>query len=206
MEERRGEERRKSCWISGQIIAGTCSTGMYSSGFTSALRASSRTRSAATTIASATATRVADYDPSDGVVHDFAVEANFAPFRRVKTGDEVARFQRVHHFAGHRRVGRAGQDQHDALRAQGRERLSVEDLAAKACMSPRNFARLFQGETGTTPAKAVMRLRAETARAQIESGGGSVQEVARNCGFGDPERMRRTFVSLFGVPPTKMRR
>jgi transcriptional regulator GlxA family with amidase domain len=93
----------------------------------------------------------------------------------------------------------------DYVRTNLRERLSVEDLAAKVCMSPRNFARLFSRETGTSPARAVMRLRAETARAQIESDGGSVQEVARNCGFGDPERMRRTFVALFGVPPTKMR-
>jgi transcriptional regulator GlxA family with amidase domain len=93
----------------------------------------------------------------------------------------------------------------DYVRSHLRERLSVEDLAAKACMSPRNFARLFQGETGTSPAQAVMRLRAETARAQIESGGGSVQEVARNCGFGDPERMRRTFVSLFGRSPSALR-
>ena len=51
-----------------------------------------------------------------------------------------------------------------------------------------------------------MRLRAETARAQIESGGGSVQEIARSCGFGDPEHMRRTFVGLFGRPPSAMRR
>lgn len=93
----------------------------------------------------------------------------------------------------------------DHVRSNLRERLSVEDLAAKACMSPRNFARLFQTETGSSPARAVMRLRAETARAQIESGGGSVQEIARNCGFGDPERMRRTFVSLFGRPPSAMR-
>ena len=50
-----------------------------------------------------------------------------------------------------------------------------------------------------------MRLRAETARARIESGGASVQEIARDCGFGDPERMRRAFVSLFGKPPTALR-
>jgi transcriptional regulator GlxA family with amidase domain len=72
-------------------------------------------------------------------------------------------------------------------------------------MSPRNFARLFQAETGTSPARAVMRLRAETARAHIESGGASVQQIARDCGFGDPERMRRAFVSLFGRPPSALR-
>ncbi len=93
----------------------------------------------------------------------------------------------------------------DYVRSHLRQRLSVEELAAKACMSPRNFARLFQSETGTSPARAVMRLRAETARAQIESGRAPVQEIARSCGFGDPERMRRAFVSLFGRPPSAMR-
>jgi transcriptional regulator GlxA family with amidase domain len=93
----------------------------------------------------------------------------------------------------------------DYVRTNLRERLSVDELAAQACMSPRNFARLFQAETGTSPARAVMRLRAETARARIESGGASVQEIARSCGFGDPERMRRAFVSLFGRPPTALR-
>jgi transcriptional regulator GlxA family with amidase domain len=93
----------------------------------------------------------------------------------------------------------------DFVRANLTERLSVEDLAARACMSPRNFARAFQSETGTSPARAVMRLRAETARARLESGGHSVQSVAASCGFGDPERMRRAFVSLFGRPPSAMR-
>jgi transcriptional regulator GlxA family with amidase domain len=93
----------------------------------------------------------------------------------------------------------------DYVRSNLRARLSVEELAAQSCMSPRNFARAFQSETGTTPAKAVMRLRAETARAQIESGGSSVQTIATGCGFGDPERMRRAFVSLFGRPPSALR-
>ncbi len=93
----------------------------------------------------------------------------------------------------------------DFMRSNLRARLSVTELAAQACMSPRNFARAFQGETGTTPAQAVMRLRAETARAQLERGGRSVQHVATTCGFGDAERMRRTFVRLFGRPPSALR-
>jgi transcriptional regulator GlxA family with amidase domain len=93
----------------------------------------------------------------------------------------------------------------DFVRSNLTERLSVEQLAARACMSPRNFARAFQSETGTSPARAVMRLRAETARARLESGEHSVQSVAAACGFGDPERMRRAFVSLFGRPPSSLR-
>jgi transcriptional regulator GlxA family with amidase domain len=94
----------------------------------------------------------------------------------------------------------------DFVRSNLTERLSVEELAARACMSPRNFARAFQSETGTSPARAVMRLRAETARARLESAHHSVQAVAAACGFGDPERMRRAFINLFGQPPSALRR
>ena len=91
------------------------------------------------------------------------------------------------------------------MREHLHEDLNVERLAAKAAMSPRNFARAYAAETGVTPAKAVERLRAETARAQL-AGGGGIQEIARRTGFGDPERMRRAFVRLYGAPPAAMRR
>jgi transcriptional regulator GlxA family with amidase domain len=83
--------------------------------------------------------------------------------------------------------------------------LSVERLASQAAMSPRNFARAYAMETGVTPAKAVERLRAETARTMLAQGG-AIQEIARRTGFGDPERMRRAFVRLYGAPPAAMRR
>jgi len=84
--------------------------------------------------------------------------------------------------------------------------LTVASLAARACMSPRHFARAFRLETGITPAKAVERLRADAARAALESGARSVQEVARACGFCDPERMRRAFIRAFGVSPSSFKR
>lgn len=92
------------------------------------------------------------------------------------------------------------------VRSNLRARHSVEDLAARACMSPRHFARAFHEETGYTPAKAVERLRVEAARNALDANGASVQRVAVECGFGDPERMRRSFVRLLGVPPSAMRR
>lgn len=85
------------------------------------------------------------------------------------------------------------------------EDLSVERLAAQAAMSPRNLARAYAAETGVTPAKAVERLRAEAARAALQQGA-AIQEIAERTGFGDPERMRRAFVRLYGAPPASMRR
>lgn len=84
--------------------------------------------------------------------------------------------------------------------------LTVEHLAEVACVSPRQFLRSFKAETGETPAKAVERIRAQTARAQIESGDGSIDSVARRVGFTDSERMRRAFLRVYGQPPQAMRR
>jgi transcriptional regulator GlxA family with amidase domain len=93
----------------------------------------------------------------------------------------------------------------DAIRSNLRASWKVDALARRAGMSPRNFARRFPREAGTTPARAVERLRAEAARALLESGARSVQEVARETGFADPERMRRAFQRLYGVAPRGVR-
>jgi transcriptional regulator GlxA family with amidase domain len=136
-------------------------------------------------------------------------------------GEVVARLTAQHLVVYHRRPG--GQSQFSALLeqpgARGRfaplleyvrthldQPLPVQQLARRACMSPRHFARAFHAECGVTPAKAVERLRAEAARALLDSGARSVTEVARRCGFGDPERMRRAFLRLFGASPAALRR
>jgi transcriptional regulator GlxA family with amidase domain len=94
----------------------------------------------------------------------------------------------------------------DHVRANLSARFSVEDLAEYVCMSARHFARAFLAETGCTPAKAIDRLRAEAARAQLESGTTSVQEVARESGYANPEQMRRSFMRSFGMAPSAIRR
>jgi transcriptional regulator GlxA family with amidase domain len=86
------------------------------------------------------------------------------------------------------------------------EPLPVERLASAACISPRQFGRVFLAETGQTPAKAVERLRAEAARPRVEAGLEPVEQVAQQVGFTDPERMRRAFIRHFGHPPQAMRR
>jgi transcriptional regulator GlxA family with amidase domain len=86
------------------------------------------------------------------------------------------------------------------------EPLTVERLADRAAMSPRNFSRAFTAETGTTPAKAVERLRLEIARTAVETSHASLERIAEVVGFGDPGRMRRAFLRSFGQPPQALRR
>ncbi|MGB3124427.1 MAG: GlxA family transcriptional regulator [Pseudomonas sp.] len=135
----------------------------------------------------------------------------------VDVAREVARKLVIYH----RRAG--GQSQFSALleidpksdrvqsalvyaRQHLQEELSVEQLAEVAHLSPRQFSRLFRTETGQTPAKAIERLRIEAARLMLESGDHPIDTIARETGFGDPERMRRAFLRAFGQPPQMMRR
>ena len=48
--------------------------------------------------------------------------------------------------------------------------------------------------------------RSSRARTGLENGGSAAQRVALECGFGDVERMRRSFMRLLGVPPSSLRR
>ncbi|HEY5287579.1 MAG TPA: DJ-1/PfpI family protein [Solirubrobacteraceae bacterium] len=84
--------------------------------------------------------------------------------------------------------------------------LSVEALAQRAHMSPRHFARLFRAETGVTPARHVESVRLEAARRALEDSAQPVAEVARTCGFGTPETMRRSFLRVLAVGPAEYRR
>lgn len=83
--------------------------------------------------------------------------------------------------------------------------LRVETLAERMAMSPRNFARLFLDETGTTPAKYVEMIRIDQARFLLETSDHSIETIADKTGFKDPERMRRSFIRQLGVNPLNYR-
>jgi transcriptional regulator GlxA family with amidase domain len=84
--------------------------------------------------------------------------------------------------------------------------LSVDELAAAAALSPRQFSRAFRAETSQSPARAVEQLRVEAARVLIEQGRHTVDAIAEETGFGNRERMRRAFLQTVGQPPQTVRR
>lgn len=86
------------------------------------------------------------------------------------------------------------------------ESLTVEHLASQACLSPRQFSRLFKHQTGESPAKAVERLRVEAARTLLESTHHSIASVAHLVGFPHPETMRRAFLRCLGLPPQTVKK
>ncbi len=83
--------------------------------------------------------------------------------------------------------------------------LSVDRLAARVAMSPRNFARAFVAETGTTPARFVLGARLETARRLLEESSASVEEIAARSGFGSAPSLRRAFEQHLGLSPRHYR-
>jgi transcriptional regulator GlxA family with amidase domain len=83
--------------------------------------------------------------------------------------------------------------------------LSVPALAERACMSPRNFARAVRREVGVTPAAYVEAARVEAARVALDGSQEAIDSVARRCGFGTVETMRRAFHRKLGVGPAGYR-
>jgi transcriptional regulator GlxA family with amidase domain len=83
--------------------------------------------------------------------------------------------------------------------------LSVDELASRVAMSPRNFARVFTREASMTPASFVEKIRMEAARRRLEESTEGVDAIAARCGFGTYESMRRAFIRNLGVSPSAYR-
>jgi transcriptional regulator GlxA family with amidase domain len=83
--------------------------------------------------------------------------------------------------------------------------LSVPVLAAQVNMAPRSFARIYAEAMGVTPAKAVEDLRLEAAKQTLEAGDTPLKVIAVQCGFGNEERLRRSFARRYGVAPSVYR-
>ncbi|WP_375765574.1 GlxA family transcriptional regulator [Archangium gephyra] len=86
------------------------------------------------------------------------------------------------------------------------EELSIPRLARRAAMSPRNFARVFRRETGSTPADFVEAARLDAARRLLEETGSPLKQIAAECGFGDVNGLRRAFLRQLAVTPAEYRR
>ena len=94
---------------------------------------------------------------------------------------------------------------HDWMRERLTDDLTLPALAARVGMSERSLLRRYRAALGTTPARAVERLRVEAARQRLSDGDLSIKAIARSCGFGSEETMRRSFLRLLEVSPQAYR-
>jgi len=104
--------------------------------------------------------------------------------------------------ASHRRIRELQQWISDHLT----DDLTVTALADRCHMSERNFSRVFAREVGLTPAAYVESLRLERARLLLETTEHQLEQIARECGFGTVETLRRTFARRLRASPSDYRR
>ncbi|WP_112467145.1 helix-turn-helix domain-containing protein [Streptomyces triticisoli] len=86
------------------------------------------------------------------------------------------------------------------------QEVTVEQLAARAHMSPRTFARRFQQETGTTPYRWILRQRVLLAQELLEATDETMDVIADRTGFGTAAALRHQFVRALGTTPNSYRR
>ncbi|WP_290699865.1 helix-turn-helix domain-containing protein [Amphritea sp.] len=116
-------------------------------------------------------------------------QSQFSEMLQIQDTDKKGRFDSLHKF----------------ITENLTSDLRVERLADQMNMSSRNFARVYQRETGSSPAKVVERMRTERAQRLLEETNLPISEVARQVGFDDEERLRRTFIRHVCVAPMSYR-
>lgn len=81
--------------------------------------------------------------------------------------------------------------------------LDVEELARRAGMSARSFARHYKDRTGVTPAKSVELMRVDMAKRLLERSEVPLTVIATRSGLTDVQGLRRAFQRHVGVSPSE---
>ncbi len=86
------------------------------------------------------------------------------------------------------------------------EPITVERLAAQACLSVRTLARRFELQLGTSPLRWLIQRRVQAAREHLEATDAGLEWIAEQCGFGSAQNLRLHFSRVTGLSPVAYRR
>jgi len=92
------------------------------------------------------------------------------------------------------------------LDAHHRETLPLRRIARQAAMSSRSLSRRFREQTGTTPARWIVRCRVRRAQHLLETSALSVERIGADVGFGSAATFRDRFSRTVGTSPQSYRR
>lgn len=90
----------------------------------------------------------------------------------------------------------------DYMQAHLAQRITLEQLAAVAGLSPFHFLRQFQAQHHATPQQMLMALRLHRAK-QLLTAGLAPAQVAADCGLSDQSHLNRCFVKRYGTTPAR---
>lgn len=93
----------------------------------------------------------------------------------------------------------------DFVEARLAGEISLDDLAAEACLSPFHFSRLFHDATGLSPHRYVTDRRIQAAKEKLALRHSSQVEIALDCGFGSQANFIRVFRKATGLTPGQYR-
>lgn len=85
------------------------------------------------------------------------------------------------------------------------KRITIEDLAKKACMSQYHFIRKFYKEVGYTPYEFIINSRINAAKFYLTSSDKSIKEILYICGFKDSSAFSSAFKKIVKVSPSEFR-
>jgi len=84
--------------------------------------------------------------------------------------------------------------------------IQLNDMAARAALSPYHFARAFKTSAGMTPRAFVEQRRIERAKALLVDSSRPLSQIAVDAGFGTQSRLTTTFRVRTGFTPAAYRR
>ncbi|WP_437826541.1 helix-turn-helix transcriptional regulator [Sorangium sp. So ce1153] len=94
----------------------------------------------------------------------------------------------------------------DLLSEVQESRMSIEDVAREAAISPYHFIRQFEAVFGLTPHQYRIRRRLDLAKQLLAAGQHSVTDVCMEVGFSSLGSFSALFAQRIGVPPSAYRR
>jgi AraC-like DNA-binding protein len=94
----------------------------------------------------------------------------------------------------------------DALLSSAESRVSLNEVARRACLSPYHFHRSFRQVFGETPHRCLIRHRLSRAAGLLRRRDRSVTEICMECGFESPSSFSALFRARYGVAPSEIRK
>ena len=85
------------------------------------------------------------------------------------------------------------------------EKITVEELAEKACLGRRSFERRFREATSNSVLQYIQRVKMEAAKRSFETSRKNVNEVMFDVGYSDTKAFRATFRKITGLSPVEYR-